>query len=180
MRSGLTTGYYLLKCQAFEQNGDNDWSGRNCTEGVEKKNFHFFANDIETEICSVYEIPYNGTQSMNGFVCNAQGATQLFKEDARNYSNYILLYVDNRRMEFGLKRDLTTVTTSDWCCFDNFELYYLDTVPTDVKTHLMTAEKTESPIYDLKGIYYGMTVNGELPQDLKKGIYCVNQRLIIK
>lgn len=180
MRSGLTTGYYLLKCQAFEQNGDNDGSGRNHIEGVEKKNFHLFANGTETEICSVYEIPYNGNNSQNGFVCNAQGAAQLFKEDSKNYCNYILLYVDNRRIEFGLKRDLTTVTSSDWCCFDNFELYHLDSVPTDVKTNFMSAEKTESPIYDLTGIYYGTTVNGELPQNLNKGIYCVNQHLIIK
>lgn len=172
----LDEGYYLVTCQAFERNGDNDYTGRDCREGVEKINYVLFANDRETDICSLYELPCDDNGSLNGFANTMQNANSLFSADQTNYANYVLIYLDEKTLDFGLKREWSTVTSTDWCCFDNFEIYHLDQLPTSIrenvgKDHL----HGNKPIYDLKGVCHGRTDGqGRIPVGLPKGIYIID------
>lgn len=179
-KRSLDEGYYLVKCRAFERNGENDFTGRDYAEGVELINYKMFANTDTINIQSLYALPYTGTGSLNGFANTTVAANALFTADAANYANYILIYVDNKRIKMGLVRDRSTVNSSDWCCFDNFEIYSLGLI-TDVKELQTSISDAHQPIYNLSGVRCG-TVNakGELPDTLKKGVYIVNHHKVVK
>ena len=172
----LDEGYYLVTCQAFERNGDNDYTGRDCREGVEKINYVLFANDRETDICSLYELPCDDNGSLNGFANTMQNANSLFSADQTNYANYVLIYLDEKTLDFGLKREWSTVTSTDWCCFDNFEIYHLDQLPTSIRENVWKDHlHGNKPIYDLKGVCHGRTDGqGRIPVGLPKGIYIID------
>ena len=179
-RRNLDEGYYLVKCQAFERNGENDYTGRDCQEGVEQINYKMFANKDTVEIQSLYNMPYTGAGNLHGFANTMAAANTLFSADATNYANYLLIYVDTKRIKFGLLRDLATIHSSNWCCFDNFEIYSLGLI-TDIEDVRTSAFEEEQPIYNLSGVQCGMTDNnGDLPLTLKKGIYIVNHQKVVK
>lgn len=172
-------GLYLVKCQAFERNGDNDGSGRDYKEKVEKINYEFFAGDKSVPVQSMYALPYTGTGELNGFVNTMSAAGSVFAADKENYANYLLVYVDNGRLKLGLQRGVSTVTSSDWCCFDNIEVYYLGD-PTDVKGVSKEELQKDLPIYDLNGIMKGKVgSDGELPESLNKGCYIIDRKKVM-
>lgn len=178
----LEEGYYLLYAQAFQRNGDTDYTGRDCTEGVEQINYKMFAGTDSVTIHSLYEIPYDGTDSYSGFANGTTSAATLFNSSQDNYANYLLIYNDGTttRMNIGLSRPTSTVTSSDWVCFDNFQLYKVDnpTTVTPIKNNQTTHPQ---PIYNPAGIKVGTTdPNGNTPQTLPKGIYIINKQKIIK
>ena len=175
----LAEGYYLVKCQAFERNGENDHTGRNCREGVEKINYEFFAGDVSVPVRSLYELPYDGSGSWHGFANNMASASALFSASGENYANYLLVYVADGRLTFGLRRPVSTVHSSDWCCFDNFEVYSLDkaTAVSGVKADV---ETVAGKVYDLGGVSRGSVgADGGLPS-LQKGVYIVNGKKVLK
>lgn len=172
-------GLYLVKCQAFERNGDNDGSGRDYKEKVEKINYEFFAGDKSVPVQSMYALPYTGTGELNGFVNTMSAAGSVFAADKENYANYLLVYVDNGCLKLGLQRGVSTVTSSDWCCFDNIEVYYLGD-PTDVKGVSKEELQKDLPIYDLNGIMKGKVgSDGELPESLNKGCYIIDRKKVM-
>lgn len=172
-------GLYLVKCQAFERNGDNDGSGRDYKEKVEKINYEFFAGDKAVPVHSMYALPYTGTGELNGFVNTMSAAGSVFAADKENYANYLLVYVDSGRLKLGLRRFVSTVTSSDWCCFDNFEIYYLGNA-TDVRSVLTDQQDKDLPIYDLNGIMKGkVSSDGKLPASLNKGCYIVDGKKVM-
>lgn len=173
-------GLYLIKCQAFERNGDNDGSGRDYKEKVEKINYEFFAGDKSVPVQSMYALPYTGTTGeLNGFVNTMSAAGSVFEADKENYANYLLVYVDSGRLKLGLQRGVSTVTSSDWCCFDNIEVYYLGNA-TDVKDIPMEGLNKDLPIYDLNGIMKGKVgSDGELPESLNKGCYIIDRKKVM-
>lgn len=173
-------GYYLLKCQAFERNGENDHSGRDCREGVEKINYVMFAGTDSVPVRSLYELPYNGSNSWYGFANGMLSASVLFGADAENYANYLLVYADGGRLTFGLHRPVSTVHSSDWCCFDNFELYYMGAGSSVAEADAVRSVACQ-PIYDLAGVCCGQTGrDGSLPQSLRRGVYVVNRQKVVK
>lgn len=179
-KRSLDEGYYLVKCQAFERNGENDFTGRDCAEGVEQINYKFFANRDTVEIQSLYSVPYTGSGSLNGFANTMAAANALFTADDTNYANYLLLYVDTKRIKLGLLRDKSTVNSSDWCCFDNFEIYSLGLI-SDIKGTMADKENAVQPVYDLTGVLCGMTdAYGKLPSHLQRGIYIVGHCKVVK
>ncbi|MDD4990989.1 MAG: hypothetical protein PHR83_02045 [Paludibacter sp.] len=124
--NSLPNGYYLIKCQAFERNGDNDYSGRDFSNGVELINYSVVGNDRSTKVKSIYSVSYNGTNSLNGFANGITAANTLFSANAENFANYLLVYVSEGKLTIGIQRSSGTVSsTSDWTCLDNFELYSL-------------------------------------------------------
>lgn len=178
----LEEGYYLVTCQAFERNGDNDYTGRDCHEGVEKINYMLFANDRESTLCSLYENPCHENGSLNGFANTMQNANSLFAADPMNYANYVLVYLDQKTLDFGLKRIRSTVTSTDWCCFDNFEIYHLDQLPASMQENVTNKHRyCDKVIYDVKGVRQGQTdEEGHVPAGLSKGIYIINGTKIVR
>lgn len=176
-----TPGYYLLKCQAFERNGENDHSGRDCREGVENINYVMYAGTDSVAVRSLYELPYDGENSWYGFANGTLSANALFTADASNYANYLLVYADGGRLTFGLHRPVSTVHSSDWCCFDNFELYNVKEEGTSIA--MVGDEKISGchPVYDLAGVRCGWTESdGSLPRSLRRGVYVVDRRKVVK
>lgn len=173
-------GYYLLKCQAFERNGENDHSGRDCRAGVEKINYVMFAGTDSVSIRSLYELPYDGENSWYGFANGMFSANAMFAADETNYANYLLVYADGGELTFGLHRPVSTVHSSDWCCFDNFELYYMG-AGTSVKGVSVERGPACCPVYDLSGVCRGQTDgDGCLSRTLRRGIYVVNGQKVVK
>ena len=69
--------------------------------------------------------------------------------------------------------------SSDWCCFDNFEVYSLDkaTAVSGVKADV---ETVAGKVYDLGGVSRGSVgADGGLPS-LQKGVYIVNGKKVLK
>lgn len=177
---GLEEGFYLVKCQAFERNGENDHTGRDCRERVEKLNYEFFAGSASVPVRSLYEVSYEGEGSWYGFANNMASAHALFSASDENFANYLLVYVDDGRLTFGLRRPVSTVHSSDWCCFDNFEVY-----PLGNATGVSGMEKEKvfgrQAVYDLGGVRQGeTTLEGRLPGGLQRGVYIVNGQKLMK
>lgn len=180
----LEQGYYLAYCQAFERNGDNDHSGRDYQQGVELINYSFFFGEDTVKIQSLYSVPDESSNALYGFANTMSAASTLFSASEDNFANYILVYIeeDHSRASIGLERIESTVTSSDWCCFDNIKLYKIDNPATSVTTVKKdTTAIAHAPVYDVSGILRGSTnTDGELPTSLQKGIYIVNEQKIVK
>lgn len=177
----LKTGYYLVKCQAFERNGENDHSGRDCREGVELINYRMFAGTDTVALRSLYELPYDGDNSWYGFANGMLSANALFAASPSNFANYLLVYVDSGSLTVGLHRPVSTVHSSDWCCFDNFELYYMGEGTSVGEVRRAVQLPAYSPVYDLTGVRCGTTgYDGSLPASLPRGIYIVNGHKEVK
>ncbi len=181
VQRSLSEGYYVVKCQAFERNGENDHTGRDCSEGVEQIHYEFVANDAAVPVRSLYELPYEGDGALYGFANTMAAANALFSASEDNYACWLLVYVDGTRINLGLQRtEESTVTSSEWCCFDNFEVYFLDD-PTGVGAVETDREKEALPVYDLSGVRRGLTdEEGRLPQHLQKGVYVIENRKVLK
>ncbi len=176
----LSEGYYLVKCQAFERNGENDHTGRDCREGVEQINYEFFAGEASVPVQSLYALPYEGNGSLHGFANTMSAANSMFAESSENYANYLVVYVEEgERLPVGIRRALSTVHSSDWCCFDNFMVWKMD-VPTSI-IGIPNTEESLVPVYDMGGVKRGSTdVKGQLPQELKDGLYIVKGHKVLK
>ena len=151
---GLENGTYLVTCQAFERNGHNDGEGRNYQTGAELLRYHLFANTAQTNVCSMYSTPYSGVNSLNGYVDGMVSANNVFSASPDNYLCGVVVKVTNGRLSFGIKRDFTTVHTTDWCCFDNFRVYRLADAPTEIgaiRNGQRTMAKEAVAVYDLVG-----------------------------
>ena len=106
-------------------------------------------------------------------------ASALFSASGENYANYLLVYVADGRLTFGLRRPVSTVHSSDWCCFDNFEVYSLDKA-TAVSGAKADVETVAGKVYDLGGVSRGSVgADGGLPS-LQKGVYIVNGKKVLK
>ncbi len=128
---GLEEGDYLVCCQAFERNGHNDRSGHAASVGAENLHFRLFANADETPVASLYSLPYTGAGSLGGFVDNMTAANTMFSRSADNFLCGVVTHVGaDGSLKFGIKSATHTIHTSNWCCFDNFQVYRLsDTTP---------------------------------------------------
>lgn len=173
--NNLANGYYLIKSQAFERNGANDYTGRDFKTGVEKINFSMIGNEQSIKIKSLYSIPYTGANSLNGFADGTLAANTLFTANSENFANYMLVYVSNGTLTFGLQKPNTTVTSSNWTCFDNFQVYSLgsdvNSALTSVTNDNVWADKT---IYNLLGMVVSKTSHeGYLSRNITPGIYII-------
>jgi hypothetical protein len=152
---GLENGTYLITCQAFERSGYNDGDGRNYRMGGEKLHYHLFANSSQTDVCSMYSLPYSGADHLNSFVNNMSGANTMFSASSDNYLCGVVAEVKNGVLSVGIKRDFTTVHTSSWCCFDNFKVYRLADEVSDIE-EVVSAETDLSSesvqIFTLDGV----------------------------
>lgn len=122
--SNIPNGYYRVTCQAFQRvNYD-----ANSTDNK----ILFYANSAETPVTQMYSITetnssMGSTQNGNYYYPNSMDeASQYFLKGY--YQHSLLVNITNGTLKFGLKKTSTTdKNSSTWCCFDNFQLFYLGT-----------------------------------------------------
>lgn len=157
--TGLEPGDYLVTCQAFERSGHNSWSDGYPYEyenGCERLHYRLFANNDSTNVASLYSLTATGTNTLNGFANGMTSASNLFSQSPDNYLCGIVTTVGTSgTLTFGLHRPVSTVHTSDWCCFDNFRVYRLnDELPDgikEVKSEKLKVRTDDVNIYDMTG-----------------------------
>ncbi len=127
--TGLPAGKYRLKAQGFERPTSND-GGAAYTAGTEVIHAELYAGansfaEKQTVFNSLYQLPYNGGGSSNGYVGTMSSAKMVMSISADNY----LMQLDNIMLDaedtlvIGAKSDFTQ--NYYWVLFDNFQLEYI-------------------------------------------------------
>jgi alpha-N-arabinofuranosidase len=145
--TGLENGYYLIYLQGYYRfGGPVEKAYATYIEGGEQLNAYLYGNDKQVALGSVFENTFS-FGSWNGY-CNWRAeAEQAFNTSADTYANYLMVKVTNGTLKLGLRK--STVTDCDWCCFNNFRLFYMPKA-TKVTAAIMT-KQTSNNIYDLSG-----------------------------
>jgi hypothetical protein len=88
------------------------------------------------------------------------GANRKFSENPDNYLCGVKTHVvSDGTLTFGIKSDVHTIHTSNWCCFDNFRVYRLD-----------DATAISSPIQDEATTKQICSIDGRRMDSLHRGI----------
>lgn len=127
--SGLTTGYYLIKAQAYYRAGGGG------TEST-AQNVEIYGNSESVPVMSINaytkekDYPSTGTwsyiESSKSWVPNNPDAGSYAFNTLDAYHNSVAVYVNNGNLRLGIRKNSTAVG-ADWAYFDNFELIYIGT-----------------------------------------------------
>lgn len=152
--TAMKPGNYELRVQALYRTGENDY-GAAYKAGTEVIPATLYANTASQPLQSLYSyVPENIGEiaypdSKNGYINSMATAQQAFLQGA--YENVLPFELTEKAtLKIGLKT--TTNQYDNWCCFDNFCLFYLgDGSVTAVKQVKVTDVPEHSPYYDLTG-----------------------------
>lgn len=172
----LEPGYYILGVQGFYRNGDND-GGIAYKYNREQMNAYLFFGNKSVALKSLYSLRYNGEGNKDGYCDGTKGASNMFTENTSNYCNWIAMYVSSSgNHTIGLKKEISEA--KDWCCFNNFKLYYIGENPTNINNDVYNDPiMNDNKIYNLNGIYIGSW--DDVKNKLKPGIYIKNNKKIV-
>ena len=193
--NGLAEGYYRIRVQSFYRPGDNALNADTFAINPEYGKYTFLYGQTETSGNSVAvknvlqreneegELS-SETLGYTGEVSVAYGDVEEFyiPNDRESFAAYceqgiywnqVDVYVgEGESLTLGLRK--STHVASDWCPFDNFELYYLGTTaPTGIeRVETDTVRGTSAPaaIYNLAG---------QRVQKAVKGLYIVNGKKVL-
>ena len=151
----MKPGVYLVKCNALFRPKGND-GGAAYRAGTENIKAYFYANTKRVKVKSLYseEWPdassFGSVDNQNGYPHSMRAAGIRFAEGCYpNRVEYTLS--ETGTLRFGLK--CSTYTGDQWCCFDNFELYY-QALPDfydgieEIKNEQLTSK---NDVFDLSG-----------------------------
>ena len=175
--TSMRPGVYTVKCNALYRPKGND-GGAAYRAGTEKIQAYLYVNDKKVKVKSLYSetwpeaSQYGSTDNWNGYPHSMRAAGIRFAEGC--YQNEIAYTLSERgTLKFGLKSD--TGGNDNWCCFDNFALYYqpLPGYYDGIGTIKNEQLKMKNEVYDLQG----RKVNGQS----KKGIVIRNgKKMLVK
>lgn len=166
----LPTGYYMFGVQAFYRSGIND-GGYLYSCDRESMDARLYMGNKSVKIQSLYSIGYEGEGSEKGFCGDTESAASVFADSAVNYANWVTVYVSSGTSEAGIEKGVYKF--DDWCCFNNFRLYYLGENPTAINEVVADDECSEdNRVYSLQGTFLGLWEN--VGKNLKPGIYIMN------
>ena len=164
--SNMRPGVYTVRCNALYRPKGND-GGAAYRAGTENIQAYLYVNEGKVKVKSLYSetwpdaSQYGSTDNRNGYPHSMRAAGIRFAEGC--YQNEIAYTLSERgTLKFGLKSD--TGGNDNWCCFDNFALYYQPTPDfyDGIKPVHSSQSIVHSEVYDLSG----RKVNGRS----KKGI----------
>lgn len=189
--AGLTPGFYRVRVQSFYRAGSNADNVATFTTNPDSINtVQFYANNDSVTVKNVLELEdiesegyVAGSQlGVNGEVTvDFNGNPQFYVPNNRESMSVYLpmgVYWNEIDCEVGedgiLKIGLTKAVglATDWCPFDNFELYYIGTTsPSAIETIAVSESANANPsaIYDLQG---------RKVSKVSKGLYIVNNKVI--
>lgn len=153
--SNMRPGVYTVKCNALYRTGRND-GGAAYRAGTENIQAYLYVNDRKVKVKSLYSETwpdaslYGSVDNQNGYPHSMRAAGIRFAEGC--YQNKIKYTLSEKgTLKFGLKSD--TGGNDNWCCFDNFSLYYQPTPDfyDSIKPVHGPQTAVQSDIYDLQG-----------------------------
>lgn len=170
----MKPGNYELHAQAFYRTGENDY-GAAYKAGTEVIPAKLYANTTSQSILSLYSyIPkniadYEFPDSKNGYINSMALAQQAFLQG--EYENTLFFELkETASLKIGLQS--TTSKYDNWCCFDNFRLYYLgDGTTTSVSDITTTNDSADTVYYDL---------SGRPTRNAQKGIYIHKGKRVVR
>ena len=151
----MKPGVYLVKCNALFRPKGND-GGAAYRAGTENIKAYFYVNDKKVKVKSLYseEWPdassFGSVDNQKGYPHSMRAAGIRFAEGCyQNSIEYTLS--ETGALRFGLK--CSSYTGDQWCCFDNFSLYYqaLPDFYDGISPLPTSPEKGKEQIYDLSG-----------------------------
>ena len=124
---GLPSGKYRIRMKGFERsNLDNATAYKAGTEIISSKLYakSLDFSELSVPLNSVYQYPYSGTGSVDGYVFTMQGAEILFA-NAGYYDVSLpnVLLNEGQTLQLGVKSSV--VTDASWVVVDNFKLEYI-------------------------------------------------------
>ena len=164
--SGLPNGRYRVEVQSFYRAGDNSTASSAHSNGTETINAFLYANNESSAVCSLYDSDQY-TLSPYNYPDNVTQANTAFNTKAQ-YHCSVECKVTDGTLRLGIRSE--SHINSDWCCFDNFKLTYLDAT-NGIDNMQAEASDKVSPVYSLDGI--------RLQQVPKNKVYIVKGKKLI-
>ena len=174
--TGLDEGYYLLSVQGFYRDGPGDeaYERANNNEGIMRT--FFYGNDDEIYLRSLYS-DGEGYGSLYDYCDNREQSYGAFSADEDMYINYLVAYVSSDgTLTFGLRKSESS--TSDWACFNNFQLHKIIVEESDDETGVNAVEddaEADETIYNLQG----QKLDSDKANS-RHGVYIINGEKVIK
>ncbi|MBQ6191236.1 MAG: alpha-galactosidase [Bacteroidaceae bacterium] len=153
--SNMRPGVYTVRCNAFYRPKGND-GGAAYRAGTENIRAFLYINDKTVKVKSLYSetwpdaASYGGVDNQNGYPHSMRAAGIRFAEGC--YQNELAYTLSEKgALRFGLKS--STGGNGNWCCFDNFALYYqgLPDVYVGIESPASDVSLHEGEEYDLSG-----------------------------
>ncbi len=151
----MRPGVYTVRCNAFYRPKGND-GGAAYRAGTENIRAFLYINDKTVKVKSLYSetwpdaASYGGVDNQNGYPHSMRAAGIRFAEGC--YQNELAYTLSEKgALRFGLKS--STGGNGNWCCFDNFALYYqgLPDVYVGIESPASDVSLHEGEEYDLSG-----------------------------
>ncbi|MBR6141644.1 MAG: carbohydrate-binding protein [Bacteroidaceae bacterium] len=173
----MKPGVYVVKCNALFRPKGND-GGAAYRAGTENIKAYLYVNNKQVKVKSLYSedwpdaSSFGSVDNQNGYPHSMRAAGIRFAEGCyQNSIKYTLSQTGTLR--FGLK--CSSYTGAQWCCFDNFALYY-QALP-DFYDGINSLKADPSPsrgeTYDLQG--------RKVPNDKKtKGIVISEGKKVLR
>ena len=178
---GLPDGLYELRMRGFyrEGGGGNNplIAAANYSAGKSVRNAYLYANEESVPLVSIMsEALGNEPPNLEDFYVTSMGfvpqsivgASAFFIDLPGAYQNSLQVEVADGTLHIGIKKDV--VSTYDWTCFDNFELYYYGNGENTEVLSVPDGKSQPTIVYDLQGRCVDNPV---------KGIYIVNGRKVV-
>ena len=153
--SNMRPGVYTVRCNALYRPKGND-GGAAYRAGTENIRAFLYINDKTVKVKSLYSetwpdaASYGGVDNQNGYPHSMRAAGIRFAEGC--YQNELAYTLSEKgALRFGLKS--STGGNGNWCCFDNFALYYqgLPDVYVGIESPASDVSLHEGEEYDLSG-----------------------------
>ena len=180
--ANMRPGVYTVKCNAFYRTGRND-GGAAYRSGTENIQAYLYVNDGMVKVKSLYSetwpdaSAYGSVDNQNGYPHSMRAAGIRFAEGC--YQNEIEYTLSEKgTLKFGLKSD--TGGNDNWCCFDNFALYY-QALP-DFYDGIESVQESKSGIQDEVYDLSGRRINGQSSMtsvQSQKGIVVRNGKKVL-
>ena len=155
--TNMRPGVYTVRCNAFYRPKSND-GGSAYKAGKEDIQTYLYVNDGKVKVKSLYSetwpeaSQYGSVDNRNGYPHSMRAAGIRFAEGC--YQNEIAYTMTEKgTLQFGLKSE--TGGNDNWCCFDNFALYYqplpdfYDGIDENKDDNSKT--KNDESVYDISG-----------------------------
>ena len=153
--SSMRPGVYTVKCNALYRPKGND-GGAAYRAGTENIQAYLYINDAMVKVKSLYSetwpeaSQYGSVDNMNGYPHSMRAAGIRFAEGC--YPNEVVYTLSEKgTLRFGIKSD--TGGNGNWCCFDNFALYYqpFPDFYVGIENIEPSTSDIEKSVYDLSG-----------------------------
>ncbi len=122
--TGLPNGLYQVSCQGFYRAGSYAAAAEARSAGSENIHAYLYANEVAAPLQSIFEgAGKNGNSGVStsyGYIPNTMGQTAEYFAQGLYRDNTVLVRVTDGTLRVGVRK--TSLISTDWTIFDNFQL----------------------------------------------------------